>query len=181
MRIEMSLQFHTKKLLLFFRTSFLNPANTCLLHREYVYDSHTLGITNAININMIINSKLLQAQSWTRVLTVLLTYQSCSSPASGTSWERNNIMIPNESKYMKCSLFLVTIKHENEEWNFNKLTGHDYKPVMCCKWQKIASDEGRRWRCWWWQWTRYLLMGWCLKLGVDQDQLKGLKYYCSKV
>lgn len=138
MRIEMSLQFHTKKLLLFFRTSFLNPANTCLLHREYVYDSydsHTIGITNAININMIINSKLLQAQSWTRVLTVLLINQSCSSPASGTSWERNNIMIPNESKYMKCSLFLVTIKHENEEWNFNKLTGHDYKPVMCCKWQ----------------------------------------------
>lgn len=135
MRIEMSLQFHTKNYFLFFRTSFLNPANTCLFHREDVYDSHTIGITNAININMIINSKLLQAQSWTRVLTVLLTYQSCSSPASGTSWERNNIMIPNELKYMKCSLFLVTIKHENEERNFNKLTGHDYKPVMCCKWQ----------------------------------------------
>lgn len=63
MRIEMSLQFHTKNYFLFFRTSFLNPANTCLLHGEYVYDSHTIGITNAININMIINSKLLQAQS----------------------------------------------------------------------------------------------------------------------
>lgn len=102
--------FIQKNYFLFFRTSFLNPASTCLLHREYVYDSydsHTIGITNAININMIINSKLLQAQSWTRVLTVLLINQSCSSPASGTSWERNNIKIPNESKYMNvpCSLW----------------------------------------------------------------------------